>query len=451
MLLLTHIQEFQKNPAALGARAYTPLAEWRIREFNEVWHMFERRIDMSIPFASRYIDQFPKHKTVQVAKFLAFVSGALSAVLAIASLLDPDLFLGFEITHDRTVLFYLGILTTIWAVTRGVVPEENQVFDPEYAIQNVIDYTHFQPAHWEGRLHSDEVRQEFAQLYRPKVLNFLEELASIIFTPFILWFCLPGCAERLIDFFREFTVHVDGLGYVCSFALFEFQKGGPTMTTKPASTGRSATQDPRDEYYATKDNKMLASYFNFLDTYGNNTRRPIPREARKRDFHPPPAFPGLTTSQMTVTGAAPPVTEDPTPVQPLAASLFRDRNPINVNQLNASPSPSLLLDARHQPSAAAQPRPKGQRGPSKLRQVDDSTSLPPAADIYESQPTTASETEIEESNLGDSWKTTRGAPANDEETMSELEGMQGEGGAGVLGMIYQFQKAQTEGRAGVGI
>lgn len=213
--------------------------------------MFQRRIDMSYPFASRYIDQFPKDKTVQFARFIAFIAGGLGAVLAIASLLDPDVFFGFEITHDRTVLFYLGILGTIWAVTRGIVPEENLVFDPEFAIQNVIDYTHYQPAHWKGRLHSDDIRQEFAQLYRPKVLNFLEEILSIIFTPFILWFSLPRCSARLVDFFREFTVHVDGLGYVCSFALFEFQKGGPNI---PAAARDDRPQskpghpDPRAEY-----------------------------------------------------------------------------------------------------------------------------------------------------------------------------------------------------------
>jgi len=60
---------------------------------------------------------------------------------------------------------------------------------------------------------------------------------------------------------------------------------------------------------------------------------------------------------------------------------------------------------------------------------------------------------MEESRLGESWKTTRAGPAQEEEetTMSDVEGLQGEGNAGVLGMIYQFQKAQTEGRAGVGI
>jgi autophagy-related protein 9 len=64
------------------------------------------------------------------------------------------------------------------------------------------------------------------QLYTMKLTIFIEELLSVFFTPFILYFSLPKCSERIIDFFREFTVHVDGVGYVCSFGMFDFKKPG---------------------------------------------------------------------------------------------------------------------------------------------------------------------------------------------------------------------------------
>lgn len=52
-----------------------------------------------------------------------------------------------------------------------------------------------------------------------KVSLFLQELFSVLITPLVLWYSLPKCAGPVVDFFREFTVHVDGLGYVCSFAV----------------------------------------------------------------------------------------------------------------------------------------------------------------------------------------------------------------------------------------
>jgi len=352
LFFLSYFSEYHKNPSQLSSRAYTPLAEWRFREFNELPHLLSRRLNMSVPFASRYIDQFPKDKTVQVARFVAFIAGALAAVLALASLLDPDLFLGFEITHERTVLFYLGVLTTIWAVARGMVPDEHHVFDPEFAIQNVIDYTHYAPVAWRGRLHSDEVRRDFSALYRPKILIFLEEIASMLFTPLVLWFTLPSCSERVVDFFREFTVHVDGLGYLCSFALFDFNKGGDDGA---AGERRDAPAPHlRHDYYASRDGKMLSSYFSFIDNYAGDPRQATAREAPPHttalSHVPPPDFPTLS---------ARPQSSDPVykGTRIRSSGLRNIASKVGGMGVTAghgfqSPSPSLLLDPRHQPSAA---------------------------------------------------------------------------------------------------
>lgn len=78
-------------------------------------------------------------------------------VLAIASLLDSDLIQGFEITSGMTALTYMAILTTIVAVTRGMLPEENTIYDPEWSLRNVIQHTHYMPDHWKEKLRSDEV------------------------------------------------------------------------------------------------------------------------------------------------------------------------------------------------------------------------------------------------------------------------------------------------------
>jgi len=59
-----------------------------------------------------------------------------------------------------------------------------------------------------------------------KIMIYAQELLSVALTPFVLWFSLPDCAPAIVDFFREFSIHVDSLGYVCSFAVFDFQRHG---------------------------------------------------------------------------------------------------------------------------------------------------------------------------------------------------------------------------------
>ena len=462
-----YFNEYQRNPSQIGSRQYTPLAEWKFREFNELWHLFERRINMSYPFASRYLDQFPKDKTIQVAKFVAFVAGALASVLALASVIDPESFLAFEITPDRTVLFYLGVFGTVWAVARGSVPEENLVFDPEYTLTNVTEYTHYMPSHWRGRLHSNEVRAEFALLYQMKVVIFLEEILSFLLTPFILWISLPKCSDRLVDFFREFTIHVDGLGYVCSFAVFDFKKGGNNV----AQPNDGVEPDLRDEFYSTKDNKMLTSYYNFIDNYAANQRpgAPFLRPTSRQSFHAPPNFPGLMSPTLAAEIQGPALgrpsrtdRQSRGPARsilsavPAAHHSAHHRTPrFAPVGGRSSPMASILLDPQHQPSSTGLRAQRRLGTHSRLQ-----TSRMPLDDPLEDEEETLMENEGhakgdvsegagDESNLGESWKTTR-AGNRDEDVGEDTQATNNDRGPGVLGLVAQFAKTQTEGR-GTGV
>ncbi len=459
-----YFNEYQRNPSQIGSRQYTPLAEWKFRAFNELWHLFERRVNMSYPFASRYLDQFPKDKTIQLSRFVAFITGALASVLAAASLIDPESLLAFEITRERTVLFYLGVFGTVWAVARGMVPEENLVFDPEYALNNVTEYTHYLPSHWNGRLHSNEVRAEFAQLYKMKLVIFLEEITSIIFTPFILWFSLPKCSDRLVDFFREFTVHVDGLGYVCSFAVFDFKKGGSNLG-KPSGGGG---QDLRGDHFSDKDNKMITSYYNFMDNYAVSHRPGAPSmyPPNKQSFHAPPAFPGLMSPMLAADVHGPALSrqgradrQQRGPARsilsntPAGQQSTYHRTPRFAPLVaQSSPMASILLDPQHQPSRTAV-RPKRMLGTqSRLRAsrqpLDDPMEDEEEALHEESVHSKGDGTAADDSNLGESWKTTH-AGTRDEDGDEDTQAPNHD--RGVLGLVVQFSK-HTEGRgAGVNI
>ncbi|OKL63706.1 Autophagy-related protein 9 [Talaromyces atroroseus] len=453
-----YFNEYQKNPSQIGSRQYTPLAEWKFREFNELWHLFQRRINMSYPFANRYVDQFPKDKTVQLSRFVAFIAGALASVLALASLLDPELFLGFEVTPDRTVLFYLGLFGSVWALARGLVPEETDVFDPEFALLEVTNFTHYRPDHWTGRLHSDQI------------MIFLEEILSMIFTPFVLWFSLPKCSDRLIDFFREFTVHVDGLGYVCSFAVFDFKKD-----TRSNPQGRTSNQsgpagDLRDDYFSTKDGKMLASYYGFLDSYGPNPRAGAAPGPRRR-FHPPPAFPALGIAHPAdatpradrwdqMAGRQSPLLGPQAHHATMRGSRFGG-GPAALN----SPVHSMLLDPHHQPSAsglrsthrtaaqsrfrAARPVSDGMDEVKELSDGDTSSRTPVAQQSSRVGDDSTGAVATSDNNLEGSWRVNLAGDADDSDGIEEGEEVEAivNGPGGVLGLIQQFQKANNEGRA----
>lgn len=75
------IQEYHKNPSAIGSRQYTPYARWKFREFNELPHLFDKRLDESYEAAKQYIDQFPKEitaLTMRYAQRIAFLERPLA-------------------------------------------------------------------------------------------------------------------------------------------------------------------------------------------------------------------------------------------------------------------------------------------------------------------------------------------------------------------------------------
>lgn len=393
-----------------------------------------------------------------MAKFITFMAGAVVSVLVIATIWDPDVFLKFDITAERSVLFYLGVFGPLWAITNGMIPDENLVFDPEYALRNVVEYTHYMPNHWQGRLHSDEVKREFSTLYQLKLVIFFEEVFSIIITPFLLWFSLPKCSDQIIDFFREFTVHVDGVGYVCSFAVFDFKKGIGRAQIK----GKANT-DVREDYYSTKHGKMAASYYGFLDNYLLNPKTGVPGHnppGTRQQFHPPPSFPGLMSPTLAADmhgsrmgrSEARPVNRGPNGPQQTARTPRFAPNTTSTG----SPMASILLDPHHHPSSSgfgarsirrsSRSRYQGRRGNNIIEEPmenEDELGRPVM------QPGRSHDVNETVANLGEStWEVspTRGGRGDvDEEESDRLAD------GGVLGLLYQFRTAGTHGRPGVSI
>ncbi|KAK4048677.1 autophagy protein atg9 [Microbotryomycetes sp. JL201] len=253
-----YFEEYHKNPSTIGSRQFTQLARWKFREFNELPHLFQQRLNRAHPIADQYVNQFPKEKTALVSRFIAFLAGSFAAVLILFSLIDPDAFLHFEVTPGRTVLFYIGIFGTVLAVARGMVPDENKVVDTEELMRSIVEHTHYLPTEWRGKLHSAEVHAAFGQLFQMKVALFVQEVLSVIMTPFVLWYTLPECAGSIVDFFREFTVHVDGLGHVCSFAVFDFKRHGDVRFGAPVQG-----QTDVHNRWKSSEGKMEKSFLTF--------------------------------------------------------------------------------------------------------------------------------------------------------------------------------------------
>lgn len=100
----------------------------------------------------------------------------------------------------------------------------------------VLAHTHYLPITWKGQGHTSHVREQFGQFFQLRAFYLLSELVSPITTPLILIFYIRPRALDFVDFFRNFTVSVVGVGDVCSFAQMDVRTHGnpdwqPTHST----------------------------------------------------------------------------------------------------------------------------------------------------------------------------------------------------------------------------
>ncbi|CAG0917091.1 unnamed protein product [Notodromas monacha] len=227
----------KKDPSFLGTRTWSSYGRVYLRHFNELDHELNSRLNRGYSPASKYMSSFTTPFVTVVAKKFAFFFGAPLAVLIILTVIDEDV---LTAEHALTLITVLG---TVVALCRAMIPDENMVWCPEMLMNAVLAQVHYLPDSWAGKAHTSTVRDNFAQIFQLKVVYVIEELLSPLVTPFILFFIIRPQSQVVVDFLRNFTVDIVGVGDVCSFAQMDVKRhGSPTW-----KVGESEEGDHDDE------------------------------------------------------------------------------------------------------------------------------------------------------------------------------------------------------------
>lgn len=223
----SYTEIIRREPGSLGARRWSLFGRLYLRHFNELDHELYGRLGRGYKATSKYMNSFTSPLLTVLAKNVAFFSGSVLAVLIALTVYDEDV---LTVQHILTAITVLGVVIT---VTRSFIPDEHMVWCPEQLLQCVLAHIHYMPDHWRGNANKSETRDEVAQLFQYKAVFILEELLSPIVTPFILIFHLRNKSLEIIDFFRNFTVEVVGVGDICSFAQMDIRRhGNPTWMSE---------------------------------------------------------------------------------------------------------------------------------------------------------------------------------------------------------------------------
>lgn len=227
--LFRYGEEIYRNPNSILARQFTLSASWNLREFNELEHLLDRRLAACHKPAEKYLEATMESAPyAALLKFVSFVSGSVVLVLLAVTVVNEDLLMHFELTPGKSVIWYLGLFGAVLALSRALTPATAKFrADKRELLERLKLHLHYSPEAWQGgRENSREARDLLSSLFVSRYVLFLRELLGLLTNPLVLYFSIPAVAEELIDFFREFTVGVEGVGFVCSFAQFDLQRHG---------------------------------------------------------------------------------------------------------------------------------------------------------------------------------------------------------------------------------
>ncbi|XP_066543879.1 autophagy-related protein 9A isoform X1 [Amia ocellicauda] len=236
----SYTEVIKREPGSLGARCWSLFGRCYLRHFNELDHELMSRLSKGYKASSKYMNCFMSPLLTVVAKNVAFFAGSILAVLIALTIYDEDV---LAVEHVLTSITLLGVCVTI---CRSFIPDKHMVFCPEQLLKVILAHIHYMPDHWQGNAHRYETRDEFSQLFQYKAVFILEELLSPVITPFILIFCLRRKSLEIIDFFRNFTVEVVGVGDTCSFAQMDVRQHGHPAWMSAGKTEASIYQQAED-------------------------------------------------------------------------------------------------------------------------------------------------------------------------------------------------------------
>lgn len=121
----------------------------------------------------------------------------------------------------------------------------------------ILAQVHYMPDLWKTNANSYLVRDEFVKLFQYKFVFLIEELLSPLITPFILLFWLRPKSSRIVDFLRNFTVEIVGVGDVCSFSQMDTRRHGNPKWLSKTNAKKS---------YQAKNGKTELSLIHFTHT-----------------------------------------------------------------------------------------------------------------------------------------------------------------------------------------
>lgn len=263
-VFFTTLEELHSSPGMLFSRTWSRLAEWRLRNFNEVNTALHDRLSSAYPHSRAYYSQFRNPISTTLARLLIYMLTFIAAPLIVITIfaehaLSYNLWAG---TGTRSLLFFATLITTLLALLRSILPSDNYVFEPQLHMEKIVRHITLPPVpnyDWISDAHEPEIYNRFQTYFKAKWHIFVSELLAVITVPFIFMFSMVNISDSLLTFLKNYTIEEIGPGL----------GSGLVFCSLDASHTPIQTKSNISQHYITNDNVKSCYSKSQSTTMGN--------------------------------------------------------------------------------------------------------------------------------------------------------------------------------------
>jgi autophagy-related protein 9 len=200
-------------------RSWSPLGQWTIREYNELPHFCDERLQRGAEWASIYLNLWPSPIFQTLLTILTFLSCSVLLVFGILAVLtDVNTVLQTRLFFGKSVA-WISVFLCVFVKFANSSPIPKEVTE-DFALaelEKVLRYSFRDESH---SSHSILTLKKVASFFPSFWTDLLYEMLSVIGNPFLFLVFLPERSSSIVEFLRKNSAEIE-FDWVCAFSTFD--------------------------------------------------------------------------------------------------------------------------------------------------------------------------------------------------------------------------------------
>ena len=207
-------EKLYTNPGYLFNRTWTRLARWEFRNYNELYHEFNERLEKSYKPCIEYSNLFQNKIIETSSKFFLFILSSLFVTMIIFSVINEKLLINLYIIENKQMFWVMGIVGSIIALIRSNTKKTISNY-PNEKMKEIKKIINSIPEEW-----LELKTSQFFRYNRNKLVIIVYDFFYTINAPFDLFYMyLERC--YIFDFLNNITINSAEYGHINKYSLFD--------------------------------------------------------------------------------------------------------------------------------------------------------------------------------------------------------------------------------------